>query len=71
MRKAIALTLAAVFFLCAFLWFPQASFAHSDHCYNDWHSCRQRSFEADEGWIRTTLMLTVCDIAWGKCQILD
>jgi hypothetical protein len=69
MKKAIALTLAVVFFLCAFLWLPRASFAHADHCYDDWQTCRQRAFEADEGVVRTTLMLTVCDIAWGKCQI--
>ncbi len=71
MKRAIALTLAVVFFLGAFLWFPRASCAHSGHCFNDWEVCRQRAFGSDEGVLRTTLLLTVCDIAWGKCQLLD
>lgn len=67
MKKAIALTLAVAFFLCAFLWFPRPSFADADRCYNNWDRCRQRAFEADEGWFRTTIMLTVCDVGWGRC----
>jgi hypothetical protein len=69
MKKAIALTLAVVFSLGAVLCLPQTSFAHSDQCYDDWQSCRQRAHEADVGWVKMTLMLTICDIAWGKCQI--
>jgi hypothetical protein len=69
MKKAIALTLATVFFLSAFLLLAEVSFASTatDACYNNWEACRRRAFESDEGVIRTTLMLTVCDVGLGKC----
>jgi len=71
MKKAIALTLAAVFFVSAFLWFPQSSTAvtHADMCYDDWEACRTRAFASDEGIVRTVLWLTVCDVALGKCLL--
>ena len=67
MKKAVALTLAAVLFLSVFFFLPRVSFADADGCYNFWERCRERAFEADTGWIKTTLMLTVCDIALGRC----
>jgi hypothetical protein len=70
MKKAIASTLAVVFFLIVFLWLPAVSTAHASHCYDDWEVCRSRALESSAGMVKTTLMLTVCDIAWGKCQIL-
>jgi len=71
MKKVIALTLAAVFFLTALLWLPQSSAAltRSDVCFNDWGVCRIRAFQSDEGIVRTTLWLTVCDVALGKCLL--
>lgn len=71
MKKAIAVALAALFFLSVFLWFPQTSSAETvaDTCYNSWERCRQRAFESDEGWFRTALMLTVCDLSLGKCLL--
>jgi hypothetical protein len=70
MRKAIASTLAVAFFLSAFLLLPQSSWAtRADACYDDWGGCRSRAFESDEGIIRTALMLTVCDVALGKCLL--
>jgi hypothetical protein len=71
MKRAIALTLAVVFFLGAFLWFPRASCAHAGHCYSDWDICRGRAFASEEGVVRTTILLTVCDVAFGKCLLLD
>ncbi len=71
MKRAIVLMLAVIFFLGAFLWFPRASFAHTGHCYGDWEYCRSRAFASDEGIIRTTILLTVCDIAFGRCLLLD
>jgi len=46
-----------------------AAQSHSDHCFDEWERCRERAFESDAGWIKTTLMLTVCDIALGKCLL--
>ena len=69
MKKAIALTLAVAFFLSAFLFFPSSSAAKTpaDDCYDSWEACRTRALESDQGWIRTALMLTACDLALGKC----
>jgi hypothetical protein len=71
MKRAIALTLAAVFFLSAFLWLPQASAATTlaDICYDNWEACRIRAFASDEGIVRTVLLLTVCDVALGRCLL--
>jgi hypothetical protein len=71
MKKAIALTLAAVFFLSVFLWLPQPSAAatQADICYDSWEACRARAFASDEGILRTALQLTVCDLALGRCLL--
>jgi hypothetical protein len=71
MKRAIAGTLAVMFFLSVFLWFPQSSAAleRADICTDDWEACRTRALESDEGFLRTTLWLTVCDLALGKCLL--
>jgi hypothetical protein len=71
MKQAIALTLASVILLSAILFFPAAAAAatRADACYDEWGSCRSRAFQADEGVIRTTVMLTVCDFALGTCLL--
>lgn len=47
--------------------FVVAAQSHSDYCYDEWERCRERALESDAGWIKTTLMLTACDIALFKC----
>lgn len=71
MKRAIALTLAVMFFLSAFIWIPKSSSAvtPADRCYDDWEACRTRALESNEGIIRTILWLTVCDVALGKCLL--
>ncbi len=71
MKKAIALTLAVVIVVSAILFFPRASAAAlpAYACWDNWDVCRVRSFQADEGIIRTTVMLTVCDVGLGKCLL--
>jgi hypothetical protein len=58
-------------FLSVFFWLPQsaAGRAPADLCWDDWQSCRTRAFQSDEGIIRTTLWLTVCDVGLGKCLL--
>jgi hypothetical protein len=71
MKRATVLTLAVLFFLSAFIWIPQLSSARepADLCFDDWQACRTRAFESEQGIIRTTLWLTVCDLALGKCLL--
>lgn len=71
MKKAIALTLAVVISLSAILFFPLAAAAAvpANACYDNWEVCRIRAFQAEEGILRTTIMLTVCDVGLGKCLL--
>ena len=71
MKKAIALTLAVVLLLSAVLFFPLVSAAAlpANACWDNWEVCRVRSFQAEEGVLRTTIMLTVCDVGLGKCLL--
>jgi hypothetical protein len=71
MKKAIVLTLAAVFFLSAFLPLPGAApdDTAADKCHDSWEACRDRSLNSDDGWFRVAVMLTVCDLALGKCLL--
>lgn len=38
-------------------------------CYDNWEACRIEALSRDATVIQTTLMLTVCDIALGRCII--
>jgi len=71
MKKAIASTLAVVFLLSAILFFPLLSAASipAGECWDNWEVCRMRAFQAEEGVLRTTVMLTVCDVGLGKCVL--
>jgi hypothetical protein len=71
MKKAIVLTLAVVFFLSAFLALPERAAANTpaDNCYDSWEACRARALDSDSGWFREAIMLTVCDLALGKCLL--
>lgn len=70
MKKAIALALAAGFFLSLFVLFVPGARAHdADYCYDNWERCRIRALESNEGWVRKAVMLTVCDLALGKCLL--
>lgn len=71
MKKTIASALVAVIFLGVLLFLPRASFADSDYCYDNWERCRVRAMESNEGWFRKAIMLTICDLALGKCLLLQ
>ncbi len=70
MKKAIALVLAAGFVLSLGLFVPIATGADAKYCFDNWEVCRARALNADEGWVRIAIMLTVCDLALGKCLLL-
>ncbi len=72
MKKAIVLTLAVISVFSAILFFPKLSAAAAlpaGGCYDNWEVCRMRAFQADEGTLRTTVLLTVCDVGLGKCLL--
>ena len=71
MKKMVAVGLTALFLLGAVVFFPTPADAREiAKCYSNLSSCRHNANVSGDGWFRTTLMLTVCDIAFGKC-VLD
>lgn len=70
MRRKVGLALLTLM-VVGYLFLPVllASEFHADYCYDEWERCRERAFESDAGWFKTTLMLTVCDVALAKCLL--
>ena len=71
MKKVIALTLAVALVLSAVLFFPSLTEASvpAGTCYDNWDVCRACAFQSEEGVLRTTVLLTVCDVGLGKCLL--
>ena len=71
MKKFVALALAGLVMLSVVWFFPQAAEARdSADCYRNYGTCRNSAFGMDVGWVRMTLVLTVCDIGLGRCLLL-
>lgn len=71
MKKALAVSLSAIILFSTLSLIPLASQAvnPADSCWDNWERCRARALESDLGTIRTTLALTLCDIALGNCLL--
>ena len=71
MKKVFVLTLAVALVLSAALFFPSLTEGAlpAGTCYDNWDVCRARALQSDEGVMRTTIMLTVCDLGLGKCLL--
>jgi hypothetical protein len=68
MKKVFLLALAGLILFSSVLFFPLAVSAHDvNECYRDNEVCRERALDMDAHWIKVALVLTVCDIALGKC----
>jgi hypothetical protein len=68
MKKILLLALAGLILLSSFLFFPMAARAHDvNECYRDHDVCRERALNLDAPWTKVALLLTLCDIALGKC----
>lgn len=70
MKKLAALTLAGLVLASAVLFFPATAAAiAADYCHNDYIECRENAFSLDAPWYKMAIILTVCDIALGKCLL--
>ena len=70
MKKAIALALAGLVMFSVVCFFPQAAEARDCvECYRNHGACRVNAFNAQMGWFRMSLLLTVCDVALGRCLL--
>ena len=68
MKKALLLTLAGLMLLSSAVFFPAAVGGHDvNECYRDHQVCRERAMAMDAPWTKIALLLTVCDVALGKC----
>jgi hypothetical protein len=72
MRKLMALILVGLFFVPFFFLFAKpvsADQGDTAMCYDEYDICWMRAVNGDHGKIKTTLMLTVCDLALGTCLL--
>ena len=70
MKKLAVLALAGLVLVSAALFFPTAVAAHDvDDCYKDHQDCRENALNLDAPWWKVMVILTVCDIALGKCAL--
>ena len=71
MKKAVAHALAGLVMFSAVWFFPRAAEARDTAvCFSNYSTCRNSAFGMDVGWVRMTLVLTVCDLGLGRCLLL-
>lgn len=70
MKKLAVLALAGLVLVSATLFFPTAVAARDvDGCFREHLSCRENALDMDAPWYKVMIILTVCDIALGKCAL--
>ena len=70
MKKLAVLALAGLVLVSAALIFPASLVAHDvNECYKDHQDCRVNALNLDAPWYKVMLILTVCDVALGKCAL--
>ncbi len=70
MKKLAILSLAALIVLAAGAWYAAAHGLNDQSDCNSNHvKCREYCLNLDAPWYKVTLMLTACDIAFGKCML--
>ena len=70
MKMLAVLALAGLVLVSAALFFPTSLAAHNvNECYRDHQDCRENALNLDAPWYKIMLILTVCDIALGKCAL--
>jgi hypothetical protein len=70
MKKLAVLAVAGLVLVSAPLSFPMAVAAHNvNGCFQDHQDCRENALDMDAPWYKVMLILTVCDIALGKCAL--
>jgi hypothetical protein len=70
MKKNIVLAAAMALLFTAVVLIPASLLAGAvPECEQERQKCRTDVLGNEEGWLRTMLMLSICDIAWGKCVL--
>ena len=70
MKKLAVFALAGLVLVSAALYFPTSLAAHDiNECYRNHLDCRVNALNMDAPWYKVMLILTVCDVALGKCAL--
>jgi hypothetical protein len=70
MKKLAVLALAGLVLVSAALFFPTLLAAHDvNECFENHQDCRENALNLDAPWYKVMLILTVCDLALGKCAL--
>jgi len=70
MRKLAILALAGLVFVAAGVTFAAAPDLNDQtDCNNNHMKCREYTLNLDEPWYKVMVLLTACDIAFGKCML--
>jgi hypothetical protein len=70
MRKLAILALAGLVLLTAAASFASAPAVNNQTDCNTNHvKCREYTLNIDEPWYKVMVLLTACDIAFGKCSL--
>ncbi len=70
MRKLAILALAGLFLVTAAVSFAAApDLNNQTDCNNNHMKCREYTLNMDAPWYKVMVMLTACDIAFGKCML--
>lgn len=69
MKKLALLVLAGLILFTAVVPFASAAVNKQGTCNSNHVSCREYVFSIDEPWYKMAVMLTGCDVAFGKCML--
>ena len=72
MKKLAVLALAGLVLVSAAFVFPASLAARNvniNECFTNHQDCREHALNMDAPWFKVMLILTVCDIALGKCAL--
>jgi hypothetical protein len=70
MKKLAVLTLAGLVLMGAALTFSMAPDVYDQALCNRNHRlCREYTMELDAPWYKIMVLLTSCDVAFGKCML--
>lgn len=65
MKKFLILSLASLILVTA----AAPAVNNQDLCNSNHRKCREYTLNLDEPWYKVAVMLTACDIAFGKCML--
>lgn len=70
MKKLTVLALAGLVLVSATVFSPAAAAVNNQtDCNRNHQSCREYTLDLDAPWYKVMVLLTVCDLAFGKCAL--